>query len=157
MSDDRITYKGASSDELTAAACKAVALLCDKDPELVVPEEDGSVWCINGSAGVVVFAESDPSALFFITSLVAGIKGHPALYKLINEINTNMEFGTIHFDEEESKITYFYRYPSVNPDPTLIAFIIESMLTAADDYDDRLKARLGGERFNEQAADEIDA
>ena len=77
-------------------------------------------------------------------------------YALINEINTDIGIGQIYFYEKESQIRYYYKYPAEHPTPELVACIISDMLDEADLYDDRLKVRLGGERFNEEADDEID-
>jgi len=65
MADKVISYKGANPEELLAIACKAVALWCDKDPELVTPDEDGQLLCSGDSSAVIVYAESDPAALVF--------------------------------------------------------------------------------------------
>lgn len=156
MAEDEVCYKGLSTDELMAVACKAVALLCDKDPELVKPDADGDVLCTDGSAGVWMSAEADPSALIFRTYLLEGINESPALYALINEINADIVIGQLYYNCETSEIRYYYRYPAENPSSELVAHILSTMIEVADLYDDRLKTRLGGERFREQEDDEIE-
>jgi len=64
--------------------------------------------------------------------------------------------GQIYFSEDSSQIRYYYRYPADNPSPDLIEYILAYMVATADHYDDRLKTRLGGERFFEQEEDEVD-
>ncbi len=156
MTDEATSYKGGEQDELLAIACKAVALLCDKDPALVKPDEDGEVVCTGDSSGVFVYAESDPSALIFRTYLLDGIKESPALYALINEINADIAIGQLYYSEDSGQIRYFYKYPAEKPSPELVAYILAYMVEAADLYDDRLKTRLGGERFFEQEDDEVE-
>lgn len=156
MAEDEISFKGASPEELMAIACKAVAFLCDKDPELVKPTEDGEVLCAGDSSGIVVSAESDPPALTFKTYLLEGIDESPALYALINEINADIAIGQLYYHEKDREIRYFYSYPTQNPSVEAVAYIMNQMLENADLYDDRLKTRLGGQRFIEADEDEIE-
>jgi hypothetical protein len=157
MTDEAVAYKGASKTELMAVACQAIAILCDKDSELVEPNEDGSVLCTGDTCGIIIHAEDDPSALVFRTYLIDGVEESPALYALINEINAKITIGQLYYYEEERQIRYYYNYPTDKPSPEVIAYIIEDMIDMADQYDDRLKTRLGGERFNEKEEDEIEA
>lgn len=156
MSDDELTYQGADRDALVDVAKRAVAILTLKKPEDVNPEENGDFVVSGESAGIIVSIESDPSALIFRSALLDGIKESAALYSLINEINADIEIGQIYFYEKASQIRYYYKYPAENPSPELVACLISDMLDQADLYDDRLKVRLGGERFYEEADDEIE-
>lgn len=156
MSDGEYKFQGASPSDLMDIACQAVALICDKDPELVKPDEDGEVLCTGDSSGVYVYAESDPSALVFRTYVLDGIKESPALYALINEINADIAIGQMYYSEETKQIRYYYKYLAEAPSKELVASILSHMIDVADLYDDRLKTRLGGERFIEQEDDEIE-
>lgn len=119
-------------------------------------DEDGQLLCSGDSSAVIVYAESDPAALVFNSTILYEIKESPALYALINEINADIVIGQIYFSEDSSEIRYYYRYPADNPSPDSIAYILAYMVATADHYDDRLKIRLGGERFFEQEEDEVD-
>ena len=156
MSDDELTYKGAERDALIDVVRRAVAIICDKKPEDVTPEESGDFVVSGESAELYITVETDPSALVFRTNILTGVKESAALYALINEVNADIEIGQIYYLEEQSLIRYWYKYPAESPSPELVACIISSMLEDADLYDDRLKVRLGGERMNEEADDEIE-
>jgi hypothetical protein len=156
MSDNELTYQGADRDALVDVARRAVAILTLKKPEDVNLDEDGDIVVSGESAGIIVSIESDPSALVFKSRLLGDIKESAALYSLINEINADIVTGQIYYSQEHSQIRYFYKYPAENPSPELVACIISDMIDEADLYDDRLKVRLGGERFYEQADDEIE-
>lgn len=156
MADDEISFKGASPEELMAIACKAVAFLCDKDPELVKPNDYGAITFSGDSAGIVVEADSDPPTLTFKTYLLEDIDESPALYALINEINTDITIGQLYYYEKDREIRYYYSYPAQNPSAEVVTYILNEMLENADLYDDRLKTRLGGQRFIEADEDEIE-
>ena len=156
MADDDLNYQGASREALDDILKRAIAILSDKKPEDVDPASNGDYVVVGESAGIVVTIETDPSALVFRATLLDGVKENAALLALINEINTDIAIGQIYFYDEGSQIKYYYRYPSENPSPQLVASIINEMCNEADLYDDRLKVRLGGERFIEQSDDEID-
>lgn len=154
---DELTYHGADHEALTNIARRAVAILTDKAPDEVTPTSNGDFIVVGDSAGVVLSAETDPSAFVFRAILLDDIKESPALYALLNEINADIVLGQMYFDEDNGQVKYYYKYPAENPSPELVAVIISDMIDEADLYDDRLKVRLGGERFVEQAIDEIDA
>ena len=156
MADDDLSYQGASREALDDILKRAIAILSDKKPEDVDPASNGDYVVVGESAGIVAIIETDPSALVFKTTLLDGVKESAALLALINEINTDIAIGQIYFYGEDSSIRYYYRYPAENPSPQLVASIINEMCDEADLYDDRLKVRLGGERFIEQSDDEID-
>jgi hypothetical protein len=156
MSNDELTYKGGEQDALIDVVRRAVAIICDKKPEDVKPDEDGDFLVAGESAGLFISVQTDPSALVFTTDILTGVKESAALYALINEINADIVIGQIYFLEKDSNIRYYYRYPAESPSPELVATIISEMVGEADLYDDRLKVRLGGERMNEEADDEIE-
>jgi len=156
MTDEDLKYVGPDQKTLIDICCRAVAIIADKSPEEVTPDEDGDLYVIGGSAGVVISVETDPSALIFRALLLDGVNESPALYALINEINADIVIGQIYYYEKDSQIKYYYRYPAENPSPELVACIINEMTQEADLYDDRLKVRLGGERWIEEADDEIE-
>lgn len=156
MAEEENSYKGADAEKLMDVARQAVARLCSIKPEDVKVDEDGDILCMADSAGVFVGVRTDPSALVFRAFLLDGIKESPALYALLNEINVDLELGQVYYNEEAGGIRYYYKYLAEDPSPELVAFIISEMNDIADLYDDRLKTRLGGERFNEMADDEVD-
>jgi hypothetical protein len=156
MSEEDVKYVGADLSTLTNICSRAVAIIAGMNPEEVTPSEDGEFLVTGNSAGVIVSAEADPPALVFRALLLEGVKESPALYALINEINVDILIGQIYYYEKYSQIKYYYKYPAENPSPELVASIISEMVDEADLYDDRLKVRLGGERWNEEADDEID-
>ena len=156
MADDEMTYKGASREAMEDAVKRAVGILSDKKPEDVGPDSDGDYIVVGESAGIIVTIATDPSALVFRAILLEGIQESAAMLALINEINVDIAIGQIYFYEEQSEIRYYYRYPAENLSPELVASIIDEMCAEADLYDDRLKVRLGGERFIEQSDDEIE-
>ena len=156
MAEEEISYKGADAEKLMAVAKQAVATLCSIKPEDVKVDEDGDILTMADSSGVFVGVRTDPSALVFRAFLLDGVKESPALYALLNEINLDLEVGQVYYYEESGGIRYYYKYFAEDPSPELVAFIISEMNGIADLYDDRLKTRLGGERFNEMADDEVD-
>ena len=156
MADGERGYKGADQETLMDLAKQAVASLCSIKLEEIKVDEDGDIICMGESAGVYVGVRSDPSALVFRAFLLDGVKESPALYALLNEINTDLDLGQVYFYEEASQIRYYYKYFAEDPSLELISFILSEMTDIADLYDDRLKTRLGGERFNEMADDEVD-
>lgn len=156
MADGEISYKGADAETLMEVARQAVATLCSIQPEDVKIDEDGDILCIADSAGVYVGVRTDPSALIFRAFLLDGVKESPALYALLNEINADIDLGQLYYNEEGGGIRYYYKYFAENPSPELVSFIVDRMSDIADLYDDRLKTRLGGERFREVADDEVD-
>lgn len=156
MPDDELSYQGAERDALVDVARRAVAILTLKKPEDVILDEDGDFVVSGESAGIIVSIESDPSVLVFRSRLLGDIKESAALYSLVNEINADIDIGQIYFSQEYSEIRYYYKYPAESPSPELVASLISVMLEQADLYDDRLKVRLGGERFYEEADDEIE-
>lgn len=156
MADEEVSYQGPDRDALIAVACKAVAVLSNKDPERVQPDEDGDVYITDGSAGILVSSQADPPALVFRSRLLEGVKPSPSLYALINEINVGIELGQIIYLEKDETILYYYHYLAEDPGCELVCYIITSMISAADFYDDRLKARFGGKRSSEEAEDEVE-
>lgn len=156
MADEDVKYVGADQKTLIETCSRAIAIISDKNPEEVTPNEDGDFLVTGDSAGVVISVETDPSALVFRAQLLDGVKESSALYALINEINADIVIGQIYYYEKDSQIIYYYRYPAEKPSPELVASIINEMVNEADLYDDRLKVRLGGERWIEEADDEID-
>jgi hypothetical protein len=156
MSDKTPRYKGATPAELMAVACQAVAILCNKDPDLVKPDENGEVFCTGDSCAIIINAEDDPSALVFRTYLLEDISESPAMYALLNEINATITIGQLYYNEECRDIIYYYQYPIDKPSADVVATIIETMINVADLYDDRLKIRLGGKRFIETEDDEVE-
>jgi hypothetical protein len=156
MIDEDFKYVGADHKTLIDICSRAVAIIADKNPEEVTPNEDGDFLVTSGSAGTVISVKTDPSALVFRTLLLDGVKESQALYALINEINVDIVIGQIYYHDKDSCIHYYYRYPAENPSPELVAWIIDEMTNEADLYDDRLKVRLGGERWIEEADDEIE-
>ena len=156
MSEEELSYKGADAEKLLDVAKQAVATLCSAKPEDVKVDEDGDILCMGDSAGVYVSVHTEPSALVFRAFLLDGVPESPALYALLNEINVDLDLGQVYFYEETGAIRYYYKYFAEDPSPELVAFILSEMNDIADLYDDRLKTRLGGERFNETADDEVD-
>lgn len=156
MAEEELSYNGGDRDALMDIARRAVAILADKDPAEANPTEEGDFIVTGDSAGVVISVETEPSALVFRSVLLEGIKESASLYALLNEINADIVIGQMYYFEKTGQIKYYYKYPAENPSPELVATIISDMVDEADLYDDRLQVRLGGERFNEQADDEID-
>lgn len=156
MSEDVKAAVDSSQDELLGVACAAVARLCDKDLELVKPDEDGEVVLVGETAAIIVSAESDTPALVFMTYLLENVDESPALYALINDINADIKIGQLYYSLKAREIRYYYCYPVASPSVEIVSRILEQMLENADLYDDRLKTRLGGDRFLESDEDEVE-
>lgn len=156
MAEDSRKPGEPTEKSLIAVACKAVARLCDKDPELVKPDEDGDVCFAGDSAVIIVSAESDVPALVFQTYLLENVPESPALYALINDINADIRIGQLSYDQDSSQIRYYYCYPTSDPSIDMACLILNQMITNADLYDDRLKTRLGGDRYIEVDEDEVE-
>ena len=156
MADDVLSFQGPDREALLAVAKKAVASLCSLEPDAVKVDEDGDILCTGDSSGVYVGVDQGPPALIFRCSVLSGIEESPALYALLNEINNDLALGQIYYNMQYKEVRYYYKYFAENPSPELVAYIISEMVDIADLYDDRLKTRLGGERFIEVDEDEVE-
>ncbi|QPN66564.1 YbjN domain-containing protein [Synechococcus sp. CBW1006] len=156
MADDTLSFQGPDRDTLLAIAKKAVGLLCSIDPDSVKVDEDGDILCTGDSSGLFVGIGQDPPALIFRGAILRDIEESPALYALLNEINNDLSLGQIYYNMQHKDVRYYYQYFAENPSPELVSYIISEMIDIADLYDDRLKTRLGGERFIEVDEDEVE-
>ena len=143
-------------DELLAIAKQAVANACEIDLEDVHVDEDGIIDYAtpDSSAAIFISAEAEPAALKFQTILLHDVQETPQLYVLLNEINIDLLLGQVYF--EEGDIRLHYCLIADRPHPDTIESILSHLLEVADDYDDKLKSRLGGERLIENAEDEVE-
>jgi hypothetical protein len=139
-----------------SSAKQAVANACDIDLEDVHVDEDGVIdyGMHDSSAGIFISAIAEPAALKFETVLLRDVEETSQLYVLLNEINIDLLLGQVYF--EEGEISLYYLLIADRPHPDTIQSILTYMLEVADDYDDKLKSRLGGERLVERADDEVE-
>jgi len=146
-------------EAMMAAARQAVAELCSIKPEDVFVSEKGVIdYSANGSSTAVYFwadvSDDAPPSYSFRSVLLLDVEERPLMYKLLNDINADIPYGQVYFREGE--IVFYYSLIIEKPEPSSIIAILEYMQEASDDYDDKLKTRLGGSRFLETDDDEVD-
>lgn len=143
-------------DALLAIAKQAVANACQIKPEDVRVDDEGDIdfGTEHSSAAVFVSAKTEPSSLVFRTLLLQDVGETPQVYALLNEVNIDLILGQVYYMDGE--IWLHYRLVVDRPHPATIESILNYMLEFADDYDDKLKSRLGGSRLIEKTEDEIE-
>jgi len=142
-------------EQLLAVAKQAVAAACSIKPEDVRIDEDGEIgFDHNGSGVVFLGAETDYPRYTFRSLVLDSVKIEPKVYEYVNAINVDIVFGAFHVEKEA--IWFYYCLPVDRPTPDLVRFAMDMCVSIVDDYDDRLKALVGGERFVETADDEIE-
>jgi hypothetical protein len=148
-----------SEQDLLDVAKQAVAMLCDIEPEDVYVNEKGIIdfSTPTSSAAVFFWVDSDddePASYQFRCPLLLNVDDQPLVYSLINEINKDIVYGQIYYCDGD--ISFYYRLMVDKPSPEMLITVLEYMQEKGDEYDDKLKARLGGGRLIEKEEDEID-
>lgn len=152
--------KSLNMESMLRAAKEAIAMLCDINQDDVVVDSDNSIsyGSDTSSTYVIVWPNLDPddneASYSFQAKLLADTKEQPSLYNLLNDINKDLIYGQVFFSDGD--IILYYRLIIESPSPAPIAAILTYMLEAADDYDEKLKLRLGGRRLIEIEEDEIE-
>ena len=134
-------------------------MLCDIKPEDVYVSEKGIIDFSTHNSSTVVFfgvnSEDDkPTSYEFRCPLLLNVDDQPLVYSLINEINKDIVYGQIYYSD--GNISFYYQLMVDNPSPEMLITVLEYMQEKGDEYDNKLKARLGGGRFIEKEEDEID-
>lgn len=147
-----------SYDDLMEIAKKAVASACEMESSEVNIDEDGEIgFGVSGSAVLFIkpFAESDePIGYRLRAQLLDVVEDKPLVYSTINEVNQDLGVGTIFYNEET--IWFVHRLFVSSPTAQWLEEIFTIITDIIEDYDDKLKSRLGGERFLEKTDDEIE-
>jgi Putative bacterial sensory transduction regulator len=142
-------------NELMAVAKQSIADQCDITTDEVRVDEDGEIaFDQRGSAVVFLGAETDPPAYVFSSMVLSEVEEKPLVHEVLNDINTNIKLGQFYFHDGDIYFNYHLLVDS--PTPELVSTALRIAVDLADHYDDGLKARLGGERYIEEAEDEIE-
>lgn len=158
MSDQAGNGASMSYDDLMEIAKKAVASACEMESSEVKIDEDGEIgFGVSGSAVLFIkpFAEPDePIGYRLRAQLLEVVEDKPLVYTTINEVNQDLGVGTIFYNEET--IWFVHRLFVNSPTAQWLEEIFTIITDIIEDYDDKLKSRLGGERFLEKTDDEIE-
>ena len=121
-------------------------------------DEDGEIgFGVGGSAVLFIkpFAEPDEPICYRLRAqLLDVVEDKPLVYTTINEVNQDLGVGTIFYNEET--IWFVHRLFVNSPTAQWLEEIFTIITDIIEDYDDKLKSRLGGERFLEKTDDEIE-
>ena len=157
MPDQADNAASINYDDLLEIAKKAVASACEIESSEVNVDEDGEIgFGVNGSVLLFIkpFAEPDePSGFMLRAQLLDVVEDKPLVYTTINDVNQDLGVGTIFYNKET--IWFIHRLFVNAPTAQWLEEIITIITNVIEDYDDKLKSRLGGERFLEKADDEI--
>mgnify|MGYP006278778785 CR=1 FL=1 len=147
---------GVTRESLLEVAKQAIADLCEIKLEEVSVSEQGVIDFGSHGASTAVFfwPDDEPLSYAFRATLLQDIEESPLVYELINHLNKDIVIGQVFYDKGE--IVLFYRLLVDQPTPDTVVSALEYLQEVADDYDDRLKLRLGGKRFIEISEDEIE-
>lgn len=134
-------------------------MLCDIKPKDVYVSEKGIIDFSTPTSSTVVFFgvegdDDEPASYGFRCPLLLNVDDQPLVYSLINEINKDIVYGQIFY--RDGHISFYYRLMVDKPSPEMLITVLKYMQEKGDEYDDKLKARLGGGRFIEKEEDEID-
>ncbi|MCX5969040.1 MAG: YbjN domain-containing protein [Cyanobacteria bacterium] len=155
MTQETSKTKDPKWDELMAVAKQAIAGQCDITPDEVRVDEDGDIaYDQLESAVVFLGAETEPPAFIFKSLVLSEVEEKPLVYEVLNELNKNIKLGS--FFLMDGDVYFSYTLLVDSPTPELVTSALQIALGIADHYDDGLKSRLGGERFIEEAEDEIE-
>lgn len=158
MSDHAGNGASMSHDDLMEIAKKAVASACEMESSEVNIDEDGEIgFGVSGSAVLFIkpFAEPDePIGYRLRAQLLEVVEDKPLVYTTINEVNQDLGVGTIFYNQET--IWFVHRLFVNSPTAQWLEEIFTIITDIIEDYDDKLKSRLGGERFLEKTDDEIE-
>lgn len=158
MSDHAGNGASMSYDDLMEIAKKAVASACEMESSEVNIDEDGEIgFGVSGSAVLFIkpFAEPDePIGYRLRAQLLDVVEDKPLVYTTINEVNQDLGVGVVFYNEET--IWFVHRLFVNSPTAQWLEEIFTIITDIIEDYDDKLKSRLGGERFLEKTDDEIE-
>lgn len=138
---------------------QTISNLCDIKPDEVRVDDDGEIGY--GSSGsslvfVSVITDQTPSLYLFNCFILTDVKDTKLVYELVNKVNIDCTFGTIFYSPENENIRLFYSLPVTEPTPEFLEYILTTIQSDCEDYDDRLQKFLGGEKWIEAKEDEIE-
>jgi len=141
------------------AAREAVAILCEIEPdEVAMMPENRIAFSSEDSSSSIYFSpaiDDDCEAAYtFETILLMDVKEQPLIYTLLNDINKDLLYGTVYY--EDGGIYLYHRMVTDDPAPSPIMAVLTYLSDLANHYDDLLKSRLGGRRLCETEEDEIE-
>ncbi len=115
----------------------------------LVPDEDGDIPIRVGSAlmFVRVIAGKPPLVQVF-SPIVRDVDQTPALLEALNDVNRQVLFGRAFWTERE--IVVAMEVTAIGISPEQIAFACVQLGNLADDLDDRLRGRFGGNTVFEE-------
>ena len=115
---------------------------------------DGQIKITYESTIVTIAVEDfgDDETIVVITAMVTSeTKETPALYKFINDTNTNLRFGSLQFLPGNPSIMILqYTILGDYLDPEELLNAVRAVVLTADKLDDEVVKVLGGKRFIDQ-------
>ena len=133
-----------------------IASLLEIPAEEVQQREDGAFHLSRGSAAIWVQPyTSDPPHLWIYSWMVTGLKPHPDLLTMINQINVHSAIGTVDYNDDGVRVSHALLAGLLDADD--VRRINTIVADIADDYDHLIQERFGGRIAYYQArGDEID-
>ena len=115
--------------------------------------DDGTLWLRNGSAVIdITYSGEEDAPLLFIYSKVAlNVPYSEELIKYLLNLNLRITFGCLGFQEENGSVTIFLKtflIPEFTKKEELSVYVV-NMVKLADDLDDVIVEKYGGEKMNE--------
>jgi hypothetical protein len=146
--------KSYDRSSMTNFAVHVVASMFELDDDQVYTDKDGDICVPSGSALVFISVIEDVAYRLF-SILLSGVTESNELYRVLNEINCNLNIGRIFFINEQIILEHSVMPQSANEgDLTTCISVLTSL---ADHYDNKLQERFGGKLFlRERAEDEIE-
>lgn len=142
-------------DAMLAFAKSVVAVMYKVTEEDLFVDGDGDLFIPAGSAGVFLRVKEDPDEFRIFSPLVSNVEESPLLYSLMNQINSDLRFGSLYYASRTIILEHGLIGRTI--DPLQLAIIIDILTDTADFYDHRLQEKLGGDVFfRERDEDEIE-
>jgi hypothetical protein len=151
---DKTQPKSHDRSSMMNFAVQVVANMFELDDDQVPIDKDGDICVPSGSALVFISVIEDTAYRLF-SILLSGVTESYELYRVLNEINCNLNIGRIFFINDQIILEHSIMLQSANQGD--FATCISVLTSLADHYDDKLQERFGGKLFlRERADDEIE-
>ena len=125
------------------------------DPDSVTPDDDGDYSLVLGSSETYIRILQDPQRLVIFSDLVTEANEHPDLFIHLNQINANLDIGSVHFANGRICLRHTVLAESLSFGDVRLTLTYFSEM--ADTYDHKLQERFGGSTaLRQETGDEID-
>ncbi|MDR1790993.1 MAG: YbjN domain-containing protein [Propionibacteriaceae bacterium] len=120
-------------------------------------DKDGDFTIRNGSSRAFIWVnskgEDDPTHVFIQVPLLYGVNESPALHEYIAYHADDYIFGHLSLRKRDDGIVCVdltHRLLGDYLDEAELAWAVGGMLSSADELDDEMQSRFGGQRFHEE-------